>query len=60
MTLNYILVGYRDKETILDSVLHSSLIAANKAGNCCIEYHTIEHFTVIPVAIPDEDDLSLM
>ena len=61
MTLKYILVGYRGKNIHSNLPPYSTLKDANKAGNIYLNSsQPWDHFTVVPVAIPDEDDLSLM
>ena len=62
MTLKFILVGYREGKTeITCSEIYTSLKEANKAGNFNINTsNRWDHFTIVPVAIPNEDDLSLM
>ena len=62
MTLKFILVGFREGKTMYREDLYPSLKEANRVGNYRLtdkEFYW-EHFTVVPVAIPDEDDLSLM
>lgn len=59
MTLKYILVGYDLEKTEVFPKVFDSLKEANIKANAKIKCDW-NHFTIVPVAIPDEDDLSLM